>query len=105
VLSENSIHRPFSGRQLSARDLQSLHEVGGAHEHDAPAVLDEARPSAAFKWLLPPPGGPNSSTLAPFFNQASPAASAMICAFETIGTLSKSKVASVLPIGNRASAR
>ncbi len=52
---------------------------------------------AAARWLLPPPGGPNSSRLAPFSSQLSPAASAMTWALEIIGTASKSKVSRVLP--------
>src|SRR5882757_1670219 len=64
-----------------------------------------ARPSAADRWLLPPPGGPNNRMLAPLSNHASPDASAITWAFETIGTDWKSKVASVLPTGSLASAR
>src|SRR3954447_19056936 len=62
-----------------------------------------ASPRAAERWLLPTPGGPKSRMLAPFANQASPAANAMTWAFETIGTASKSNVMSVLPAGRRAS--
>jgi RNA polymerase primary sigma factor len=47
-----------------------------------------ARPRAAERWLLPPPGGPNSRMLAPLPSHASPDASANTWAFETIGTLS-----------------
>src|SRR6185369_16405255 len=64
-----------------------------------------ASPMAAAKWLLPPPGGPNSRRLAPFSSQLSPAVSAITCALLTMGTASKSKLASVLPMGSRASAR
>ena len=52
---------------------------------------------ADARWLLPPPGGPKRSRLAPFSSQASPAAIAMIWALEIIGTASKSKVSRVLP--------
>ncbi len=56
-------------------------------------------------WLLPEPGGPNSSRLAPFASQASPEASAMTRALLSIGTWAKSKLSSVLSGGRRASAR
>src|ERR1035437_10277413 len=36
-----------------------------------------ASPSAADRWLLPPPGGPKRRMLAPFANQSSPDASAI----------------------------
>jgi hypothetical protein len=49
-----------------------------------------AMPSAAARCDLPPPGGPKHKRLAPFSSQASLAASACTCAFETIGTASKS---------------
>src|SRR6476646_1263160 len=52
---------------------------------------------AAARWLLPPPGGPNSKRLAPFSSQLSPAVSAMTWALLTIGTASKSKPASGWP--------
>ena len=51
---------------------------------------------AATRWLLPTPGGPKTRTLAPFSSQASPSASAMTCAFETVGTAAKSKLAELL---------
>ena len=60
---------------------------------------------AQAKWLLPAPGGPKSSKLAPLSSQLSPAASAISCALETTGTASKSKLSKVLPMGKRASAR
>ena len=60
---------------------------------------------AAARWLLPPPGGPNASRLAPFLSQLSPAASAMTWALQTIGTASKSKLSRVLPGGSLASSR
>ena len=37
----------------------------------------KARPSAADRWLFPPPGGPNSMMFAPFASHASPWLSAM----------------------------
>ena len=43
---------------------------------------------AEARWLLPPPGGPNRSRLAPFSSQVSPAAMAMTWALEIIGTAS-----------------
>src|SRR5262245_11202381 len=64
-----------------------------------------AKPIAAAKWLLPPPGGPNRSRLAPLPSQPSPAASAVTCALEIIGTASKSKLSKVFPAGSRASTR
>src|SRR6266403_1629293 len=65
----------------------------------------KSKPRAAARWLLPPPGGPNNSKLAPLFSQASPAASAITWALLTTGTASKSKLSRVFPSGNRASAR
>ncbi len=59
-------------RRLLARD--------GAGEEHAPAIFDQAvlrgprsstpRPMAAAKWLLPPPGGPNTSRLSALFEPA-----------------------------------
>ena len=93
-------------REIAARDLQLLHEIGGAGEQHAPAVLDERQAEGRRQdGDLPPPGGPNSSRLAPFSSQPSPAHSAITCALETIGTASKSKVSRVLPGGSLASAR
>src|SRR3954471_10540864 len=58
-----------------------------------------ARPIAAAKCDLPPPGGPNNKRLAPCSSQLSPAVSAITCALLTIGTASKSKLASRLADG------
>src|SRR5690606_29454419 len=46
------------------------------------------------RWLLPTPGGPNSSTLAPRSSHSCPSASAITCAFETLGTAANSKLES-----------
>ena len=55
--------------------------------------------------MNPTRAGPNTSKLASWPSQPSPAAKAMTCALESIGTASKSKLARVLPGGRRASAR
>src|SRR5215207_4426924 len=91
--------------ELAAGDLELLNEVGSAVKSTRHPFSIKARPSAAPRWLFPPPGGPNRSKLAPLPNQPSPAASAVTCAFETIGTASKSKLSRVFPGGSRASAR
>ena len=45
-------------RELAARDLEPLDEVGGAHEEDAPAVLDEAAAGGGGEVALAAAGGP-----------------------------------------------
>ena len=55
-----------------------------------------ACPRPHTKWLLPTPGGPNSNTLAPRSSHSVPSASAMTCAFDTLGTAAKSKLDSRL---------
>lgn len=49
--------------------------------------------------------GPNWSKLAPLSSQPSPAASAVTCALEIIGTASNSKLSKVFPAGSLASTR
>ena len=64
-------------REIAPGDLQLLNEVGGAGEEHAPSLLDEREAEGCRQVATsPPPGGPNSSKLAPFSSQASPAASA-----------------------------
>ena len=67
-------------RELAARDLQPLHEVGRAGEEHAPAVLDEGEADGGREMALSAAGRPEQQQLAPFSSQASPAASAMIWA-------------------------
>lgn len=85
--------------EFAAGDLQLLDEIGRSGEQHPPAVVVSARPMAAARWLLPPPGGPNSRILAPLASQPSPAAIAMTLALETIGTASKVKLLRVFPGG------
>src|SRR5207253_1295560 len=92
--------RASSRRAICRRWTRSVVRVNRTRQ----PFSTRAKPRAAARWLLPPPGGPNNSKLAPLFNQASPAASAMTCALLTTGTASKSKVSRVLPGGSRASA-
>src|SRR5271165_6166370 len=93
--------RRSSRRAIWSRWTRSVVRVNSTRQ----PFSTRAKPSAAARWLLPPPGGPNNSKLAPLFSQASPAASAMTWALLTTGTASKSKVSRVLPGGSRASAR
>ena len=72
---------------------------------ELPQFSISAKPMAAARWLLPPPGGPNISTLAPLASQLSPAAMAVTCALDIIGTASKAKLSRVFPGGRWASAR
>src|SRR6267378_1470691 len=93
--------RASSRRAICSRWTRSVVRVNSTRQ----PFSTRAKPRAAARWLLPPPGGPNNSKLAPLFSQASPAASAMTCALLTTGTASKSKVSRVFPGGSRASAR
>ena len=43
--------RTFEG-ELAARDLQALDEIAGAHEQDAPSVLDEREPDGCREMAL-----------------------------------------------------
>src|SRR5690348_7877744 len=54
-------------REFAAGDLEPLDEIGGAGKQCQPRST-RAKPSAAARWLLPPPGGPNNSKLAPLFS-------------------------------------
>ena len=65
--------RASSRRAICSRWTRSVVRVNSTRQ----PFSTRAKPSAAARWLLPPPGGPNSSRLAPLFSQASPAASAM----------------------------
>ena len=62
-------------------------------------------PMAEARCDFPPPGGPNSSKLAPLSSQPSPAQSAETCALEIIGTASKSKFVRVFSGNSFASPR
>src|SRR5256885_11071317 len=93
--------RASSRRAICSRWTRSVVRVNSTRQ----PFSTRAKPRAAARWLLPPPGGPNNSKLAPLFSHASPAASAMTWALLTTGTTSKSKVSRVLPGGSRASAR
>ena len=85
----------FEG-QFAARDLQPLHEVGGAGEQHAPAIFDEGQAERCRKMALAAAGRAEQEEIGAFSSQLSPAASAMTCALLTIGTASKSKVSSGL---------
>src|SRR5207244_6253549 len=63
--------RASSRRAICSRWTRSVVRVNSTRQ----PFSTRAKPSAAARWLLPPPGGPNNSKLAPLFNQASPAAS------------------------------
>src|SRR5271165_6825894 len=93
--------RRSSRRAIWSRWTRSVVRVNSTRQ----PFSTRAKPSAAARWLLPPPGGPNNSKLAPLFSQASPAANAMTWALLITGTASKSKLSRVFPGGNRASAR
>jgi hypothetical protein len=43
--------RAFEG-QLATGDLEPLHEVGGASEHDAPSILDQGEPERCRQMTL-----------------------------------------------------
>src|SRR5580693_4165702 len=73
--------RASSRRAICSRWTRSMVRVNSTRQ----PFSTRAKPSAAARWLLPPPGGPNNSKLAPLFNQASPAASAMTCALLITG--------------------
>src|ERR1700742_2196053 len=74
--------RASSRRAICSRWRRS----GGRVNNTRQPFSTRAKPSAAARWLLPPPGGPNNSKLAPLFTHASPAASAMTWALLTTGT-------------------
>ena len=76
-------------RQFSPRYLQTLHEVGGAREQHAPAVFNQRQAERCRQMALAAAGRPEQQDVGPFSSHASPAASAMTCAFETIGTWRK----------------
>lgn len=63
--------------QFAARGLKLLDQIGRSADEDAPPVLDQCEAGSRCEMALPPPGGPNISTLAPLVCQLSPAAIAM----------------------------
>ena len=74
-------------RQLAPRDLEPLHEIGGAGEQHAPAVLDQARPSAAAQMALAAAGRAEQQDVGALAQaKRRRTASAITWAFETIGT-------------------
>src|ERR1700731_2709428 len=60
--------RASSRRAICSRWTRSVVRVNNTRQ----PFSTRAKPRAAARWLLPPPGGPNNSKLAPLFNQASP---------------------------------
>jgi hypothetical protein len=49
----------FKG-EFTTYDLQTVHEIAGAHEHTRHPFSTSASPMAAAKWLLPAAGRPNN---------------------------------------------
>src|SRR6266436_4610790 len=68
--------RAFEG-QLATSDLELFTRSVVRANITRHPFSTRASPSAADRWLLPPPGGPNSRMLEPFANQASPDVSAI----------------------------
>lgn len=54
------------------RHLQPLHEIAGAREVDPIVTVDQPVADAQTRLLLPTPGGPSSTRLAPGSIQPSP---------------------------------
>lgn len=79
--------RGFEG-QFAPRHLQTLNEIGRSHEQHAPVAFNKRQPDRRRQVALSP-ARPNSSRRASVVSQTSPDASAIICAFDPIGTLSK----------------
>ena len=96
--------RAFESK-IATCDLQALDEIAGAHEQHAPSVLDEREPDGGGQVAFADAGRSEQQEIGAFLEPAIPAVSAITCALLIIGTASKSKLASVLPTGNLASAR
>ncbi len=89
-----------------ASELQLLHEIGGAREQHAVAVLDQRVSEGRATVRLAAAGRPEQQQVgAAFSSQVSPAASAIRRALLSIGTAAKSKLSRVLPGGRWASTR
>ncbi|MGY3239988.1 hypothetical protein ACVMAJ_006878 [Bradyrhizobium sp. USDA 4448] len=91
--------------ELASRQLELLHEIGGPGEEDAPSVLDEGQADRCRQVALSAAGRAEQQQIGALAQPAVPAASAITCAFEIIGTASKSKLSKVFPAGKRASTR